>query len=163
MKTLLMILWSLLLIVPVHGFNSQVTSEEINGMVRAGVGTKVIDYLIAHQTCSIGARDVIRMKQAGLKDSGIISAIKSDRYRKPEEATVLDELEVIERLKKAGMSDEAVLQYLDRVKSQRHVDSDGRATIRYGNTPRREPYPVDGSQLPDQGMPPGADILLYDQ
>lgn len=156
------VLLSLFLIAPAYGFNSQVTYKGITEMVEAGVNPTVIDYLIAHQTCSIGAQDVIKLKKAGLKDAGIISAIKSDRCRKPEEATVHNEIEVIERLKKAGMSDEAVLQYLDRIKSQRRIDPDGRTTIQYGNTPKRPPYPVEGSQLPDQKITPDADILIYD-
>jgi hypothetical protein len=131
-------------------------------MVQAGVDPIVIDYLVNHQTCAIGSRDVIRMTQAGLTGEQIIAVIETDRCRKPEDASVYDEIAVIERLKQAGLSDEAILQYLDRLRTRHRVDTQGRTVERYGNAPDRPPYPVEGSQLPEKKALPKGDILIYE-
>lgn len=162
MKTIITILYILTVAMPLWAMNAQVTSEGISLMIEAGIDETVIHYLIIHQTCAIGPKDVIKMKAAGLNANEIISAIESDRCYKPEEATVYDEIAIIERLKQAGLSDEAILQYLDRIKPKRRVDPDGRAVDQYGNTPGRPPYPVEGSRLPESPSVPEGDILIYE-
>jgi hypothetical protein len=162
-KALIVTLCFLILSVPLDAMNSQVTTESIAQMVQAGVDPVVIDYLLQYQTCAIGSQDVIKMTQAGLKPEQIIAVIETDRCRKPEEASIYDEIAVIERLKQAGLSDETILQYLDRIKSRQRVDTKGNMKEHYGNTSGRPPYPVEGSQIPEKKTVPEGNILIYEE
>ncbi|MEJ2169589.1 MAG: hypothetical protein P8X90_29135, partial [Desulfobacterales bacterium] len=148
MKKAVMILILLLLVVPLYGFNSLVRQEDIPKMKRLGISPKVIQYFISNQTSSISSEDVIKMKQSGLSNDDIMSAIQSDLYRKEQKSTAMKEAELIAKLKAAGMSDEAVLQFIETVKSTRRVDSDGFVSRQYANKSQRAAYPTTGATFP---------------
>jgi len=148
MKKTVMILISLFIIFPLYGFNSLVRHEDIPKMRELGVSQEVIQYFISNQTSSVSSEDVIKMKQSGLTNDDIMSAIKSDLYRPERESTSMKEAELVAKLKESGMSDEAVLQFIQTVKSTRRVDSDGNVTRQYTNESQRTPYPTTGATFP---------------
>ena len=148
MKRTVMILISLFIIFPLYGFNSLVRHEDIPKMRELGVSQEVIQYFISNQTSSVSSEDVIKMKQSGLTNDDIMSAIKSDLYRPERESTSMKEAELVAKLKESGMSDEAVLQFIQTVKSTRRVDSDGNVTQQYANESQRTPYPTTGATFP---------------
>ena len=148
MKKTVMILISLFIIFPLYGFNSLVRHEDIPKMRELGVSQEVIQYFISNQTSSVSSEDVIKMKQSGLTNDDIMSAIKSDLYRPERESTSMKEAELVAKLKESGMSDEAVLQFIQTVKSTRRVDSDGNVTQQYTNESQRTPYPTTGATFP---------------
>jgi hypothetical protein len=148
MKRTVMILISLFIIFPLYGFNSLVRHEDIPKMRELGVSQEVIQYFISNQTSSVSSEDVIKMKQSGLTNDDIMSAIKSDLYRPERESTSMKEAELVAKLKESGMSDEAVLQFIQTVKSTRRVDSDGNVTQQYTNESQRTPYPTTGATFP---------------
>ena len=148
MKKTVMILISLFIIFPLYGFNSLVRHEDIPKMRELGVSQEVIQYFISNQTSSVSSEDVIKMKQSGLTNDDIMSAIKSDLYRPENESTSMKEAELVAKLKESGMSDEAVLQFIQTVKSTRRVDSDGNVTKQYTNESQRAPYPTAGATFP---------------
>ena len=148
MKKTVMILISLFVIFPLYGFNSLVRHEDIPKMRELGVSQEVIQYFISNQTSSVSSEDVIKMKQSGLTNDDIMSAIKSDLYRPERESTSMKEAELVAKLKESGMSDEAVLQFIQTVKSTRRVDSDGNVTRQYTNESQRTPYPTEGATFP---------------
>jgi hypothetical protein len=117
-------------------------------MRELGVSQEVIQYFISNQTSSVSSEDVIKMKQSGLTNDDIMSAIKSDLYRPEKESTSMKEAELVAKLKESGMSDEAVLQFIQTVKSTRRVDSDGNVTRQYTNESQRTPYPTEGATFP---------------
>jgi hypothetical protein len=129
-----------------YAFNSFVTPEGIGKMAEAGISQQLIMYLIENQTCSLGPADLIQMKKRGMNDDVIKAGIKADRLQKPEEATAVKEAEIIMKLKEAGMSDEAILQFLNSTHVKRHVDSAGNESIVYGT--KRPPRPVKGTEYP---------------
>lgn len=148
MRKAMMILILSLLVVPLYGFNSLVRHEDLPKMKELGISPKVIQYFISNQTCSVSSEDVIKMKQSGLSNDDIMSAIQSDLYRKEQKSTSMKEAELIAKLKAAGMSDEAVLQFIETVKSTRRVDSDGFVSNHYANKSQRAPYPTTGATFP---------------
>jgi DNA-binding transcriptional regulator YhcF (GntR family) len=148
MKKAVMILISFFIIVPLYGFNSLVRHEDIPKMRELGISQEVIRYFISNQTSSVSSEDVIKMKQSGLNNDDIMSAIQSDLYRPEQKSTSMKEVELIAKLKESGMSDEAVLQFIQTVKSTRRVDSDGNVTQQYTNESQRTPYPTTGATFP---------------
>lgn len=148
MKKTVIILMTLSIVVPLYGFNSLVRHEDIPKMRELGVSQEVIQYFISNQTSSVSSEDVIKMKQSGLKNDDIMSAIKSDLYRPEQKSTSMKEAELIAKLKASGMSDEAVLQFIQTVKSTRRVDSDGNMTQQYTNESQRTQYPTEGATFP---------------
>lgn len=148
MKKTVIILISLFIVFPLYGFNSLVRHEDIPKMRELGISQEVIQYFISNQTSSVSSEDVIKMKQSGLNNDNIMSAIKSDLYRPEQESTAMKEAELIAKLKESGMSDEAVLQFIQTVKSTRRVDSDGNVTKQYTNESQRTPYPTTGATFP---------------
>jgi hypothetical protein len=148
MKKAVMILISLFVIFPLYGFNSLVRHEDVPKMRELGISQEVIQYFISNQTSSVSSEDVIKMKQSGLTNDDIMSAIKSDLYRPERESTSMKEAELAAKLKESGMSDEAVLQFIQTVKSTRRVDSDGNVTRQYTNESQRTPYPTEGATFP---------------
>ena len=148
MKKTVIILISLFIIFPLYGFNSLVRHEDIPKMRELGVSQEVIQYFISNQTSSVSSEDVIKMKQSGLNNDDIMSAIQSDLYRPERKSTSMKEAELIAKLKEAGMSDEAVLQFIQTVKSTQRVDSDGNVTKQYTNESQRTPYPTTGATFP---------------
>ena len=148
MRNGMMILILFILVVPLYGFNSLVRHEDIPKMRELGISQEVIQYFITNQTCSISSKDVIKMKQSGLNNKDIMSAIRSDLYRPEKKSTSMEEAELIAKLKAAGMSDEAVLQFIQTVKSTRRVDSNGFVSEHYANESQRTPYPTTGATFP---------------
>lgn len=148
MRKAVMILILSLIVVPLYGFNSLVRNEDIPKMRELGISPEVIQYFISHQTSSLSSEDVIKMKQSGLKNNEIMSAIRSDLYRPEQKSTSMNEAELIAKLKAAGMSDEAVLQFLQTVKSTRRIDADGTVSKHYANESMRTAYPTTGATFP---------------
>jgi len=148
MKKTAIILISLFIVFPLYGFNSLVRHEDIPKMRELGISQEVIQYFISNQTSSVSSEDVINMKQSGLNNDAILSAIKSDLYRPEHTSTSMKEAELIAKLKESGMSDEAVLQFIQTVKSTRQVDSDGNVTKQYTNESQRTQYPTTGATFP---------------
>jgi DNA-binding transcriptional regulator YhcF (GntR family) len=148
MKKTVIILISLFIVFPLYGFNSLVRHEDIPKMRELGISQKVIQYFISNQTSSVSSEDVIKMKQSGLKDDDIMSAIQSDLYRPERKSTSMEEAELIAKLKASGMSDEAVLQFIQTVKSTQRVDSNGNVSKQYTNESQRTPYPTTGATFP---------------
>ena len=148
MKKTVIILISLFIVFPLYGFNSLVRHEDIPKMRELGISQKVIQYFISNQTSSVSSEDVIKMKQSGLKNDDIMSAIKSDLYRPEQKSAAMKEAELIAKLKESGMSDEAVLQFIQTVKSTRRVDSDGNVTKQHTNETQRTQYPTTGATFP---------------
>ena len=136
------------IVFPLYGFNSLVRHEDIPKMRELGISQEVIQYFISNQTSSVSSEDVINMKQSGLNNDDILSAIKSDLYRPERTSTSMKEAELIAKLKESGMSDEAVLQFIQTVKSTRRVDSDGNVTKQYTNESQRTQYPTTGAAFP---------------
>lgn len=145
-KVVILILF--IMVVPLYGFNSLVRHEDIPKMRELGISQEVIQYFITNQTSSISSEDVIKMKQSGLSNKDILSAIQSDLYRPEKKSTSMKEAELVAKLKAAGMSDEAVLQFLQTVKSNYRVDSNGFVSKRYSNESQRTPYPTTGATFP---------------
>jgi DNA-binding transcriptional regulator YhcF (GntR family) len=148
MRKGVMILMLFVIVVPLYGFNSLVRQEDIPKMRELGISQEVIQYFIANQTSSLSSEDVIKMKQSGSSNKDIMSAIQSDLYRPEKKSTSMKEAELVAKLKAAGMSDEAVLQFLQTVKSTRRVDSDGFVSKHYANESQRTPYPTTGATFP---------------
>jgi hypothetical protein len=148
MKKTVIVLITFFIVVPLYGFNSLVRHEDIPKMRELGVSQEVIQYFISNQTSSVSSEDVIKMKQAGLNNDDIMSAIQSDLYRPEQKSTSMKEVELIAKLKESGMSDEAVLQFIQAVKSTRRVDSDGNIIQQNTNESQRTPYPTEGATFP---------------
>ena len=144
----MIILITFFIVVPLYGFNSLVRHEDIPKMRELGVSQEVIQYFISNQTSSVSSEDVIKMKQAGLNNDDIMSAIQSDLYRPEQKSTSMKEVELIAKLKESGMSDEAVLQFIQAGKSTRRVDSDGNIIQQNTNESQRTPYPTEGATFP---------------
>jgi len=122
----------LMIIIPVYSWaaNSLVTIDDISKMKKAGVSQELINYLTTHQTCSIDANTIIRYHEEGLKAPVILKLIQADEYRPDRESTVEKEFKIIEGLKQAGFSDEAILEYLNSVRTNQLVDINGDRTYR---------------------------------
>ena len=149
MKVLTFILGACLLASPAEAYNSLVRYEDVPAMRESGVSQEVIQYLMANQTSATGSQEVLRMKQAGMTNEEILAAIKADLYRPKESVTAIEEAELIAKLKQSGMSDEAVLQFLNTVKSRTLTDYDGNRVTRYTNEFRRHQYPTSGAVFPE--------------
>jgi hypothetical protein len=148
MRKAVMILLLFFIVVPLYGFNSLVRQEDIPKMRELGISPEVIQYFITNQTSTVSSEDVIKMKQSGLNNDDIMSAIRSDLYRPEKKATSMKEAELIAKLKAAGMSDEAVLQFIQTVKSTNRIDLDGTVSKHYANESKRTPYPTTGATFP---------------
>jgi len=130
MKSFKVLFLLFMLLIFMGASNSLVSIEDISKMKKAGVSQQLIDYLISHQTCSIDANTVIHYHEAGLKEPVILTLIQADAYRPEHKSTVEKELKIIEGLKQAGVSDEAILEYLNSVRSNDFVDTDGNKSYR---------------------------------
>jgi hypothetical protein len=162
-RALIFILWVCLLAMPAEAYNSLVRYEDVPALRELGVSQEVIQYLMANQTSSTGSQEVLRMKKAGMTNEEILAAIKADLYRPKESVTAIEEAELIAKLKQAGMSDEAVLQFLNTVKSRSMTDFDGNRVTRYTNMFQRRQYPTSGTVFPevrDYGYDPGTGRYL---
>ena len=148
MKKTVILLISFVVVIPLYGFNSLVRHEDVPKMRELGISKEVIQYFISNQTSSLSSEDVIKMKQSGLNNDDIMSAIKSNLYRPERKSTAMKEAELMAKLKDSGMSDETVLQFIQVVKSTRRVDSDGNMNQKYTNESQRTPYPTTGATFP---------------
>lgn len=148
MKKTVIIFISLFLVFPLYGFNSLVRHEDVQKMRELGISREVIQYFISNQTSSLSSEDVIQMKQSGLNNDDIMSAIQSDLYRPKQAPTAIEEAELVAKLKGTGMSDEAVLQFLQTVRSTRRVDSNGNISKQHTTESQRTPYPTTGATFP---------------
>ena len=148
MKKTVILLISFVIVIPLYGFNSLVRHEDVPKMRELGISKEVIQYFISNQTCSLSSEDVIKMKQSGLNNDDIMSAIKSNLYRSERKSTAMKEAELMAKLKASGMSDEAVLQFIQAVKSTRQLDSNGNMIQKYTNESQRTPYPTTGAAFP---------------
>lgn len=153
MRTLILLICLSLVSATAYAANSMVTPAGVAEMVKAGVDKEIIAYVVTHQTCSYGTGDVIALKRSGAPKDVILAAVEADRCDGVEASTALQEAKLVETLKAAGMSDEAVLQFLDSARSVRRVDPDGRSYIEFGTGGRREPRPVEGAVLPQVQLP----------
>jgi len=122
----------LLIIIPIYAWaaNSLITNDDIKKMKKAGISEKLVNYLVTNQTCSIDADNVISYHNAGLKDEVIQELIQADAYRPVKESTVDRELKIIEGLKQAGFTDQAILEYLNIVRSNKVIDHNGDRSYR---------------------------------
>ena len=145
MRKYVMIMILFIIVVPFYGFNSLVRHEDISKMRELGISQEVIQYFITNQTSSLSSGDIIKMKQSGSSNTDIMSAIQSDLYLPKKKSTAMKEAELIAKLKAAGMSDEAVLQFIQTVKSTRRVDSNGFISKHFANDSQRTPYPTTGA------------------
>lgn len=148
MRTTVILLISFFMVFPLYALNSLVRHEDVPKMREMGISQEVIQYFISNQTSSVSSEDVIQMKRSGLTNDDIMSAIQSDLYRPKQTPTVIEEAELVAKLKDAGMSDEAVLQFLQTVKSTRRVDSNGNISKQYTTESQRTPYPTTGATFP---------------
>ena len=149
MRALAFILWVWLLAMPAEAYNSLVRYEDVPAMREQGVSQEVIQYLMANQTSATGSQEVLRMKKAGMTNEEILAAIKADLYRPKVNVTAIKEAELIAKLKQSGMSDEAILQFLDTVKSRNMTDFDGNKVTRYTNMFQRHQHPTSGTVFPE--------------
>lgn len=149
MRVSAFIFWLCLLAMPAEAYNSLVRYEDVSAMRELGVSQEVIQYLMANQTSATGSQEVLRMKKAGMSNDEILAAIKADLYHPKGRVTAIEEAELIVKLKQSGMSDEAVLQFLDTVKSRKLTDYEGNRVVRYSNEFRRREYPTSGTVFPD--------------
>ena len=149
MKILMSLIACLAFTLSAYGANSLLRYQDISKMRDLGVSQEVIHFLTTNQTSSIGSEDVIEMKRSGMTNDEIMSAIKSDLYRPSLKPTVMEEAELIANLKESGMSDEAILQFLDTIKTTRRVGLNGKVTQHYTSKSRRPQYPTSGTVFPE--------------
>ncbi|MBW1739601.1 MAG: hypothetical protein JRJ42_00535 [Deltaproteobacteria bacterium] len=121
----------------VLAMNSLVGPDDIRRMKSAKISDSVIQMLIAEQTCSITSESLIKLKSAGANDAMLKSVILADRYKNPKKAEL--SIEQIEMLKKAGFSDEVIMQMVNSIPVKRIVDDHGHESIVYGTRLAPEP------------------------
>ena len=143
-NTLLILIF--VLITNTYAFNSLITKNSISEMRENGISQKLIIFIIENQTCSFMASDVITMKNSGLNDDEIIRALNTDLCNKNNYINDISKEELIEKMKIIGMSDEAVLQYINNNSTQSYIKSGTKNFIRY-HTGRKQ-IPVQGSNIP---------------
>jgi len=131
--------------------NSLVGPDGLNKMKQAKISNEVIQLLVAEQTCSVTGESLVRLKKAGADDEILKSIILADRYRNPKEARL--SVEQMKILKKAGYSDETIMQMIHVTPTKRVVDQQGRESVVYGT--RRPPEPTPPASTPeDLDFPP---------
>ncbi|MCK4388877.1 MAG: hypothetical protein KAV83_01400 [Desulfobacterales bacterium] len=117
-------------------------------MKKAKIGDTVIQMLIAEQTCSVTGELLIKLKSAGADDDMLRAVILADRYKNPKKAELSPEQ--IGMLKKAGFSDEVIMQIVNSTPVKRVIDDQGNESIVYGT--RRVPEPGTGPATELQGI-----------
>ncbi len=128
--------------------NSLVSPDDMSRMKKAKIGDTVIQMLIAEQTCSVTGEFLIKLKSAGADDDMLRAVILADRYKNPKKAEL--SLEQIGMLKKAGFSDEVIMQIVNSTPVRRVIDDQGNESIVYGT--RRAPEPGTGPATELQGI-----------
>ena len=131
--------------------NSLVDPDGLNKMKQANIGNEVIQMLVAEQTCSITGESLVRLKKAGADDETLKSVILADRYKNPRKANL--SVEQMKILRKAGYSDETIMQLLHVTPATRVVDQQGHESIVYGTRLPPEPKPT-ASNPEDVDFPP---------
>ena len=120
--------------------NSLVGPDGLNKMKQANISNEVIQMLVAEQTCSITGESLVRLKKAGADDETLKSVILADRYKNPKKANL--SVEQMKILRKAGYSDETIMQLLHLTPTTRVVDQQGHESIVYGTRLPPEPKPT---------------------
>jgi hypothetical protein len=131
--------------------NSLVGPESLKKMKQARISDDVIQMLVAEQTCSVTGDSLVRLKEAGADDETLKSVILADRYKNPRKAKL--SVEQMEILRKAGYSDETIMQMLHVAPTKKVVDEQGHESVVYGT--RRPPEPKPTPSTPeDLQLPP---------
>ena len=116
-------------------------------MKKAKISDTVIQMLIAEQTCCVTGEFLIKLKSAGADDDMLKAVILADRYKDPEKTELSPEQ--IGMLKKAGFSDEVIMQIINSTPVKSVTDDYGNESIVYGT--RRVPEPETASPAESQG------------
>ncbi|NVL91054.1 MAG: hypothetical protein HWN69_08725 [Desulfobacterales bacterium] len=135
--------------VMVCAMNSLVGPDDIEKMKKARISDRVIQMLITEQTCSVSGDLLIKLKNVGADDEMLKAVILADRYKNPKRATELS-LEQIGMLKKAGFSDEVIMQIVNSTPVKRVIDDHGNESIVYGT--RRGSKPETTPSTESQGI-----------
>lgn len=139
--------------------NSLVGPDGLKKMKQAKISDEVIQMLVAEQTCSITGEALVKLKKGGADDETLKSVILADRYKNPRKANL--SVEQIEILKKAGYSDEMIMQMLHVTPTKRVVDEQGHESVVYGT--RRAPEPKPTTSTPEHLDLPPVIIKKVDQ
>lgn len=124
---------------PLDAMNSLVGPDDMEKMRAAKIDNSVIQTLAAEQTCSVTGEFLIKLKAAGADDSMLKSVIMADRYKNPQKAEL--STGQAETLRKAGVSDEAIMRMMIGSPVRRVVDEHGNETVVYGDVETSEPDP----------------------
>ncbi len=127
--------------------NSLVRPADVQKMKEAGIGNAVIETLVTEQTCTVTADHLIRLKQSGADDKLLQGVVLADLYKSPEKGAISEA--DVEILKKAGFSEEAILQQFVVSPVRTTVDSQGNESIVYG--PGSPPKGQDLAPCPSDG------------
>jgi len=125
--------------------NSLLGPDGLRKMKQAGISNEVIQMLAAEQTCAVTGEFLVRLKKAGADDETLKSVILADRYRNPKRAHL--SVEQMKILRKAGYSDETIMQMLHVTPTTSVVDQQGHEGVVYGT--RRPPEPKPTAATPD--------------
>ena len=110
--------------------NSLVGPDDIRKMKKANISDGVIQTLLTEQTCSITGEYLVMLKRAGANDEMLKIIILADRYKNPRKADLT--VEEMELLRKAGFSDEVIVQLSNMTPSKRVTDAQGNESVVYG-------------------------------
>jgi hypothetical protein len=126
--------------------NSLVSPDDVTRMKQAKIGDTVIQMLIAEQTCSVTGEFLMKLKRAGADDEMLKAVILADRYKNPRKAELSPEQ--IGMLKKAGFSDEMIMQMINSTPVKRVTDDHGNESVVHGarRAPEAETPPPAESQ-----------------
>jgi protoheme ferro-lyase len=126
--------------------NSLVSPEDIKKLKEAKISDAVIQLLVAEQTCSVTADFLMSLKSSGADDEMLKLVILADRYKDPARANL--SAEQIEILKKAGYSDEMIVQLFHVTPIKKVVDKQGNESIVYGTGVLPKPETTAPAQPP---------------
>jgi hypothetical protein len=130
----------------VWAMNSLVSLDDISRMKEAKIGDAVIQMLMAEQTCTVTSEFLIKLKRLGADDEMLKAVILADRYKNAKKAEL--SAEQMEMLKKAGFSDDVIMQIINSTPVKRVTDDHGSESIVYGTrrAPEAETTPPTESQ-----------------
>ncbi len=126
--------------------NSLVSPDDIKKMKEAKISDAVIQLLVAEQTCSVTADFLTSLKKSGADDEMLKLVILADRYKNPTKTDF--SVEQIEILKKAGYSDQMIVELSNITPIKRVVDKQGNESILY----RTGVLPKPETATPDQSL-----------
>lgn len=130
--------------------NSLFGPDGLRKMKQAGISNEVIQMLTAEQTCSVTDELLVRLKKAGADDETLKSVILADRYNNPKRVHL--SVEQMKILRKAGYSDETIMEMLHVSPTTRVVDQQGHEGVVYGT--RRPPEPKPTAPTSEVDFPP---------